>query len=160
MLRERHAGQDDVTILTQDSVLGALSKILAVLTAALAGIAAISLGVAGLGIMNVMLVSVSERTREVGLLRALGVTTSQVVAVFLVEAAILSTSGGCLGLAVALGTGRFLQQLFPDFPFHPPVWAMVAAVVLSCSVGLIFGILPARNAAHLNPVQALQRRKA
>ena len=160
VLRERHAGQADVTILTQDSVLGALSKILAALTAALAGIAAISLGVAGLGIMNVMLVSVSERTREVGLLKALGVTTSQVLAVFLVEAAILSTSGGGLGLLVALGTGRLLQHLYPDFPFQPPVWAMTAALFLSCSVGLVFGILPARNAARLNPIQALQRRKA
>jgi putative ABC transport system permease protein len=160
VLRERHEGQEDVTILTQDSVLDTFNQILRALTAALAGIAAISLGVAGLGIMNVMLVSVSERTREVGLLKALGVTQSQVVSVFLVEAAILSTAGGAIGLLAGLGAGRFLQRLYPDFPIQPPGWAVVAAVVVSCSVGLIFGILPARNAARLDPVQALMRRKA
>jgi putative ABC transport system permease protein len=160
VLRERHAGEEDVTILTQDSVLATFSKILQVLTAALAGIAAISLAVAGLGIMNVMLVSVTERTHEIGLLKAVGVTQAQVVAVFLVEAAVLATLGGCLGLATGLGGGRILQQFYPEFPFHPPLWAVVAALVLSCSVGLLFGILPARHAARLDPVAALTRRKA
>ena len=160
VLRERHGGQEDITLLTQDSVLATFNQILRALTAALAGIAAISLGVAGLGIMNVMLVSVSERTREVGLLKAVGVTASQVVAVFLVEAAILSTAGGGIGLLAALGAGRFLQRLYPDFPIQPPGWAILAALVVSCSVGLLFGMLPARNAARLDPVQALMRRKA
>ena len=160
VLRERHSGQDDVTVLTQDAVLDTFNLILRALTAALAGIAAISLGVAGLGIMNVMLVSVSERTHEVGLLKAVGVTYSQVVAVFLVEATILSTVGGGLGLLAGLGAGRFLQRLYPDFPFHPPGWAILAALAVSCSVGLLFGILPARNAARLDPVQSLMRRKA
>ncbi len=160
VLRERHAGQEDITILTQDSVLATFNQILRALTAALAGIAAISLGVAGLGIMNVMLVSVSERTREVGLLKAVGVTDRQVVAVFLVEAAILSSAGGGFGLLAGLGAGRFLQHLYPDFPIQPPQWAIPAALVVSCSVGLMFGILPARNAARLNPVLALMRRKA
>jgi putative ABC transport system permease protein len=130
------------------------------LTAALAGIAAVSLAVAGLGIMNVMLVSVSERTREIGLLKAVGVTQAQVVLVFLVEAAILAIAGGGLGLVSGLGAGSFLQQLYPDFPFQPPVWGIPAALGVSCLVGLVFGILPARNAARLDPVQALMRRKA
>ena len=160
VLRERHAGQDDVTLLTQDAVLDTFNQILRALTAALAGIAAISLGVAGLGIMNVMLVSVSERTREVGLLKAVGATYAQVVGVFLVEAAILSSAGGGLGLLVGLGAGRFLQRLYPDFPLDPPVWAILAALAVSGSVGLFFGILPARHAARLDPVQALMRRKA
>ena len=153
-------GQEDVTILTQDSVLATFNSILKVLTAALAGIAAISLGVAGLGIMNVMLVSVTERTREIGLLKAVGATHAQVVAVFLVEAAALATVGGGLGLAVGLGAGAALQQVYPDFPFRPPVWAIPVALGVSCSVGLLFGILPARNAARLDPVAALMRRKA
>jgi putative ABC transport system permease protein len=160
VLRERHAGQEDVTVLTQDSVLSAFDDILKALTAALAGIAAISLGVAGLGIMNVMLVSVSERTGEIGLLKAVGVTRGQVVAVFLVEAAILATTGGGFGLAAGLGAGRVLQQLYPEFPFYPPGWAIPAALGVSCSVGLLFGILPARKAARLDPVAALMRRKA
>jgi putative ABC transport system permease protein len=160
VLRERHAGQEDVTILTQDSVLATFSNILKALTAALAGIAAISLGVAGLGIMNVMLVSVTERTREIGLLKAVGVTHAQVVAVFLVEAAVLATIGGCLGLAAGIGSGRVLQHVYPEFPFHAPYWAILTALGVSCSVGLLFGILPARNAARLDPVAALMRRKA
>jgi len=160
VLRERHAGQEDVTILTQDSVLATFNSILKVLTAALAGIAAISLGVAGLGIMNVMLVSVTERTREIGLLKAVGATHAQVVAVFLVEAAALATVGGGLGMAIGLGAGAALQQVYPDFPFQPPVWAIPVALGVSCSVGLLFGILPARNAARLDPVAALMRRKA
>jgi putative ABC transport system permease protein len=160
VFRERHAGQEDVTILTQDAVLDTFQDILKALTAALAGIAAVSLGVAGLGIMNVMLVSVSERTREIGLLKALGVTHAQVVAVFLVEAAILATVGGSFGLAVGLGVGQVLKQLYPEFPFQAPGWAIPTALGVSCSVGLLFGILPARNAARLDPVAALMRRKA
>jgi putative ABC transport system permease protein len=160
VLRERHAGQEDVTVLTQDSVLATFSSILKALTAALAGIAAISLGVAGLGIMNVMLVSVTERTREIGLLKAVGVTQAQVVAVFLVEAALLATVGGSAGLLAGLGAGRVLQQLYPEFPFHPPPWAIPVALGVSCAVGLLFGILPARRAAQLDPVMALMRRKA
>lgn len=160
VLRERHAGQEDVTILTQDAVLATFSDILGVLTAALAGIAAVSLGVAGLGIMNVMLVSVTERTHEIGLLKAVGVTHAQVTGVFLVEATVLATVGGCLGLAAGLGAGWILQQVYPEFPFHPPAWAVLAALGVSGTVGLVFGILPARRAACLDPVAALMRRKA
>lgn len=160
VLRERHGGHEDVTVLTQNSVLASFNLILRALTAALAAIAAISLAVAGLGIMNVMLVSVSERTREIGLLKAVGGTNAQILAVFLVESSILSTVGGGLGLLAGLGGGRLLQQLYPDFPIHPPGWAVLAALAVSFMVGLLFGILPARNASRLNPVQALMRRKA
>ena len=103
LMKQRHQGVEDVTVWTQDSVLATFSRILALLTAALAGIAGISLTVAGVGIMNVMLVSVAERTREIGLLKAVGVTGRQVVAAFLVEAAILSTAGGVAGLGAAFG---------------------------------------------------------
>lgn len=158
VLRARHEGQEDFTILTQDSVIATFGRILAVLTAALAGIAAISLTVAGVGIMNVMLVSVSERTREIGLLKALGVTSRQVVAVFLVEAAILSGAGGLVGLAVAYAATRTFTAVYSGFPIEPPAWAVAAAGVVSISVGLVFGTLPARRAARLDPVAALTRR--
>ena len=159
VLKERHAGEEDVTVLTQDAVLSTFDQILGALTAALVGIAAISLGVAGLGIMNVMLVSVSERTAEIGLLKAVGVTQAQVVAVFLVESAILATAGGVLGFLAGVGAGPLIQQFYPEFPIQPPAWGIPAALGVSCSVGLIFGILPARNASRLDPVMALMRRK-
>ncbi len=158
VLRARHEGQEDFTILTQDSVLSTFGRILALLTAALAGIAAISLTVAGVGIMNVMLVSVSERTREIGLLKALGVTSRQVVSVFLVEAAILSAAGGALGLAFAFAATRTFSAVYPGFPVETPAWAVAAAAAVSISVGLLFGTLPARRAARLDPVAALARR--
>ncbi len=158
VLMERHDGEDDVTMLTQDSVLATFGRILALLTAALVGIAAISLTVAGIGIMNVMLVSVSERTREIGLLKAVGVTARQVVAVFLVEAALLSTAGGIVGLAVAFAGTGLLRGLYPSFPAQPPFWAVGAAVFVSISVGLAFGAAPARRAARLDPIVALARR--
>jgi putative ABC transport system permease protein len=158
LLKERHDGHEDVTVVTQDAVLASFGKILAVLTAALGGIAAISLTVAGVGIMNVMLVSVSERTREIGLLKAVGVTRGQVLAVFLVEAAILSTAGGALGVATGLLAAQTLGALYPTFPVSPPQWAVVGASAVSVAVGLVFGALPARRAAALDPVMALAPR--
>jgi putative ABC transport system permease protein len=158
VMKERHQGVEDVTVWTQDSVLATFSRILALLTAALAGIAAISLTVAGIGIMNVMLVSVSERTREIGLLKAIGVTGRQVVGAFLVEAAILSTAGGIAGLGVAFGATRLLRSLYPSFPVQAPAWAAAAAVGVSLAVGLLFGALPARRASRLDPIAALARR--
>ncbi len=160
LLTERHDGEEDVTVLTQDAVLSTFDQIFHALTAALAGIAAVSLSVAGIGIMNVMLVSVSERTREVGLLKALGVTRRQIVGVFLIEAALISTAGGLLGLATGLGAGRLLRYLIEGFPAEPPAWAVAAALVVSVTVGLLFGSLPARRAAALDPVEALMRRRA
>jgi putative ABC transport system permease protein len=158
LLKERHDGFEDVTITTQDAVLGSFNRILALLTAALAGIAAVSLSVAGIGIMNVMIVSVSERTREIGLLKAVGVTAPQVLLAFLVEAALLSSAGGLVGVGVGIGGTRLVQALYPSFPMAPPPWAVPAAVVVSTSVGLVFGALPARRAARLDPVAALARR--
>ncbi len=122
---------------------------------ALGGIAAISLAVAGVGIMNVMLVSVSERTREVGLLKALGAGRRQILALFLTEAVLISSAGGLLGLALGWGAVRVLVAVYPALPATPPVWAVVAALVLSVVVGAAFGVLPARRATRLDPVAAL-----
>jgi len=158
LMRERHGGAEDVTVLTQDAVLSTFERIIGTLTAALAGIAAVSLSVAGIGIMNVMLVSVSERTAEIGLLKAVGAGRGQLVACFLVEAAIISSAGGICGVGVALGLNRVFGALYPAFPIEPPPWAVPGAVAVSLVVGLVFGALPARRASRLDPVAALARR--
>jgi len=158
LLVDRHDGEEDVTIVTQDAVLSTFGRILGALTAALAGIAAISLTVAGIGIMNVMLVSVSERTREIGLLKALGATGGQVLVVFLAEAAMIAAAGGVAGLLLAFAVTRAAAAFYPSFPFDPPGWAVAAALLVSGAVGLVFGALPARRAARLDPVSALSRR--
>lgn len=157
LLIERH-GEEDFTLFTEEAVAGTFSAIFDVLTLALAAIAAISLSVAGIGIMNVMLVSVSERTREVGLLRALGAGRRQIMGLFLSEAVMLAGTGGLLGLTLGWLLVRLLVKLYPALPASPPVWAVVAAMSVALAVGLIFGILPARRAARLDPVLALGRK--
>ncbi|HYS05451.1 MAG TPA: ABC transporter permease [Candidatus Dormibacteraeota bacterium] len=158
ILKERHDNEEDVTVLTQDSVLSAFNRILGALTLALAGIAAISLSVAGIGIMNVMLVSVSERTPEVGLLKALGAPPREILKVFLVEAVLLSAAGGVLGLLIGYAGSGVLGQAFPALPARPPAWAVFAALAVSLLSGAVFGVLPARRAARLDPVIALAGR--
>lgn len=157
LLLERH-GERDVTVVTQDAVLSTVSRILGVLTLALAGIAAVSLLVAGVGIMNVMLVSVAERTREIGLCKALGAAPRQVLGLFLVEACLLSLLGSLAGVALGqLGT-RLLSATWPALDASPPAWAVALAVGLALTVGLLSGVSPARRAMRLDPVAALSRR--
>jgi putative ABC transport system permease protein len=158
ILKERHGGVEDVTIIRQDSMLSAFGNILSVLTAALLAIAAISLAVAGIGIMNVMLVSVSERTGEIGLMKALGAERGQILGVFLAEASLLSSVGGVVGVGAGYSLTAAVRSLYPAFPAEPPVWAVLAALVVAASIGIAFGALPARRAARLDPVLALARR--
>lgn len=158
LIKLRHEGEDDVTVITQDSVVNTFDKILTALTFTVAGIAAVSLAVAGVLVMNVMLVSVSQRTSEIGLLKALGATYGQLHQLFLAEAALLSLAGALLGnLFGALGIA-VLRWLYPNFPMHLPNWAWLAALSVSVMTGLISGVLPARKAARLDPVAALSRR--
>lgn len=157
LMTERH-GEEDVTLITQDAVLSTFSGILRALTLALAAIAAISLSVAGIGIMNVMLVSVAERTSEIGLLRAVGARGRQILAAFLAEAALISAAGALAGLLVGWAAVRVLLVLYPALPAAPPRWAIAAALAVALGVGLVFGWLPARRAARLDPVAALARR--
>ncbi|MEM9555190.1 MAG: ABC transporter permease [Acidobacteriota bacterium] len=156
VITTRH-DEEDITVLTQDSVVGALTGILAALNLAVAAIAGISLGVAGLGILNVMLVSVAERTGEIGLLKALGAGRRQILAVFLVEATVLSAAGGLVGLAIGYGLAFVVARLVPALPTAPPLWAVTAALSLAISVGALFGLLPARRAARMEPVDALRK---
>lgn len=158
ILKARHDDEEDVTVQTQESMLTTFSSVLSMLTMALAGIAAISLSVAGVGIMNVMLVSVSERTREIGLLKALGASSGQILRLFLAEAATLSAAGGGAGLGAAIGLTALARRLYPSFPVQPPPWAIPLAVLVSLAVGVLFGVAPARRASKLDPVAALNRR--
>ncbi|MET0085734.1 MAG: ABC transporter permease [Sedimenticola sp.] len=158
ILRERHHGEEDVTVITQDALLSTFDEIFQALTATVAGIAAISLGVAGILIVNVMLVAVSQRTAEIGLLKALGSSQRQILQLFLVEAALLSTLGALIGMAIAYGGVWALTQVFPDFPLGVPLWSLVAALLVALGTGLLFGVMPARRAARLDPVQALSGR--
>jgi len=156
LLIERHADEEDFTLITQDALLSSFGAIFNALTLAIAGIAAISLTVAGIGIMNVMLVSVSERTAEIGLLKAVGVRSRQILAAFLLEAVLLSLAGGLLGLAVSWAMLAALGALYPAFPAAAPLWAVLAALGVSVAVGVAFGVLPARGATRLDPIAALR----
>jgi len=148
--------EDDFTILSQAEVVGALGQITGVLTIFLGVIAGISLLVGGIGIMNIMLVSVTERTREIGLRKAVGAKRRQILWQFLTEAIILSSLGGLIGLALGVG-GAFLISSLSDTLDATVAWNSVAlAIFFSAAVGLFFGIYPATRAAGLNPIDALR----
>ncbi len=157
-LAARHQGEQDVTVIAQDAVLATFDRIFNALTYTVAGIASISLGVAGILIMNVMLVAVAQRTSEIGLLKALGAPQRQILRLFLSEAALLSMFGAVLGLMLgALGVWG-ISRMYPALPLQPPLWAVIAAVAVAVGTGLLFGVLPARRAARMDAVQALSRR--
>jgi putative ABC transport system permease protein len=158
IIKARHDGEEDVTVIAQDAVLATFDRIFKALTLTVAGIAAISLAVAGILIMNVMLVSVSQRTGEIGLLKAVGAQERQILSVFLMESALLSLAGAALGIFAALVSGWVLTRVFPDFPVQIPLWSFFSAVGVALLTGLVFGIAPARRAAALDPVWALTRR--
>lgn len=141
------------TVIDQEEMLKTIEEILAMLTIGLGGIAAISLLVGGIGIMNIMLVSVTERTREIGLRKALGATPNIIMVQFLIEAALLSVIGGMIGLLLAYLGSLAIQ---PFFPAQVTNEAVVLAFGVSTMVGLIFGAAPARRAAKLSPIEALR----
>jgi len=158
VLRERHGGEEDVTVLTEDAVSSAFDRILVALTLALGGIAAISLSVAGILIMNVMLIAVTQRTNEIGLLKALGASPGQIRMLFFVEAALLSAVGAAVGSVLGQAGSFVIRQIYPAVPAHAPVWAAIAALLVSLATGIAFSVLPARRAAALEPAAALARR--
>lgn len=157
-LQQRHQGEKDVTVITQDAVLETFDRILGALTYAVGGIAAISLAVAGILIMNVMLVSVSQRTAEIGLLKALGATPRQIIVLIMTEAVLLSALGAGIGLITGQLGSLVIREVFPVLPAYAPVWAVVTALTVALISGLIFSLMPARRAARLDPVLALSRR--
>jgi putative ABC transport system permease protein len=159
IVAERHQGEDDVTVLTQDAILATFNRILRALTLGLAAIAAVSLTVAGVLVMNVMLVAVAQRTAEVGLLKALGASRATVPRLFLTEAVVLSALAALAGAAAGVAVVAVARQVFPAFPAATPSWALGGGVAMALLAGLVFGLLPARRAARLDPVAALAGRR-
>ncbi len=158
IMRLRHEGKRDVTVITQDAVLATFDRILTALTLAVGGIAAISLAVAGILIMNVMLISVTQRRAEIGLLKALGATAGMIRLAFFTEAVMLALGGAALGLAAGKLGQLLIGQLYPAIPFTPPLWAMAAAPAVAIITSILFAVAPARQAARLDPVRALSKR--
>ncbi|MDX1776070.1 MAG: ABC transporter permease [Desulfobulbales bacterium] len=158
IIRARHDGEDDITVITQDAILATFDKIFKALTMTVAGIAGISLVVAGIMIMNIMLVAISNRRSEIGLLKALGAPRAQIVGLFLTESALLSFAGAVLGFFLALGAMELLAFIFPEYNLALAPWSPVMATGLALGTGIIFGVLPARRASMLEPALALSRR--
>ena len=158
ILRARHDGEDNVTVITQDAVLATFDRILGALTYGVAAIAAIGLAVAGIFVMNVMLVAVAQRTGEIGLLKALGADGRTIRNAFLAEATLLSAAGALAGYLLGQAGAFALRMAIPALPAYPPDWAVLAALGTALATGLLFGVMPARRAARLDPVQALMKR--
>jgi putative ABC transport system permease protein len=157
LLRRRHKiiNEDDFTVQTQKDILRIVGTITGGLTALLAGIAGVSLVVGGIGIMNIMLVSVTERTQEIGLRKAIGATQKDIQTQFIIEAVMLSAAGGVIGTIVGVGAIYAIGAVSPLAATVSPM-AILLAVSVSGTVGLVFGVIPARQAAKLDPIVALR----
>jgi putative ABC transport system permease protein len=156
ILKERNNGEDDFTVITQGALMASIENILSMLTYVLGGIAAISMLVGGIGIMNIMFVTVTERIAEIGLRRAVGATKRDIVGQFLLEAVMLSVLGGCVGVALASGVGWGVSSFFKRFDLTPPWWIIAPAFGTSLLIGVVFGVLPAIRAARIEPLEALR----
>jgi len=154
---ERHGGEKDVTVITQDAVLATFDRILTALTLAVGGIASISLAVAGILIMNVMLIAVTQRIKEIGLLKALGAPAAEIRNLFFAEAILLSSIGSAAGLILGEIGVLVIGKIYPSLPVVAPWWAVLAALGTALGTGILFSVWPARRAAQLDPVMALAR---
>ena len=149
--------RDDFEIESADQVAKTFDKISSTVTLVMGGVVGIALLVGGIGIMNIMLVSVKERTREIGICKAIGARSRDILLQFLIEAVTLSLLGGLLGLAIGYGLGMAIAAMIPDFPpAVVPWWAVALSVLFSGSVGVVFGVVPASQAARLDPIDALR----
>lgn len=159
LLRDRHGLQegedDDFQIQSAQDILSTVQTITSLLTTMIAAISAISLIVGGVGVMNIMLVSVTERTKEIGLLKAIGAKEKDILTQFLIEAVVMTLSGGIIGIMLGIG-GAFAISFIVGIPFVIDVAAIVIAVGVSTLVGVAFGLYPARRAARLSPIEALR----
>ncbi|MFY9260761.1 MAG: ABC transporter permease [Gallionella sp.] len=155
LLKERH-GREDFTLIPQEKALEVLGSVLNIITFAVGALGGISLFVGGVGILTIMTMAVTERTAEIGLLRALGAQENQVLQLFLGEAMLLSALGGLAGLLLGVGIAQALHFLFPALPVHTPWMFAVVAELSAITIGLLAGVMPARRAAKLDPVEALR----
>ncbi|MDA3869236.1 MAG: ABC transporter permease [Gammaproteobacteria bacterium] len=155
VLLARH-GEEDFTIVTQEQMLEVLSSVLDILTFAVGALGGISLLVGGVGILTIMTIAVKERTAEIGLLTALGAERHQILILFLTEAMLLSALGGVTGLLLALSIAELIHFIVPAIPVHTPWHYVLMAEALAIIVGLVAGVMPARQAAGMNPVDALR----
>ncbi|MEK7867464.1 MAG: ABC transporter permease [Planctomycetota bacterium] len=156
ILMQRHEDEEDFTVHDQGDMLSILQTLLTALTYALGGIAAISLLVGGIGIMNIMLVSVHERTREIGIRKAVGAKRRHILAQFIIESVVLSSIGGMFGVGLGVGIGETIAAFVEDFPIQVSGWTVGMAFGFSFLVGVFFGVYPARRASHLDPIEALR----
>ncbi|MCX6358822.1 MAG: ABC transporter permease [Armatimonadetes bacterium] len=154
-VRANHGGHDDFSVLTQETLLGAMFRVFGIITALLSGISAVSLVVAGVGVMNIMLVTVTERTREIGIRKAVGATRADIFRQFLAEAVCICILGGAAGLALAQGVCATVSSLTPLKPVITSV-AVCTALTVCTAVGIIFGVAPALRAAAKDPVEAIR----
>ena len=149
--------KDDFRIESSDQLAKSFADISATITLVMGGIVGIALLVGGIGIMNIMLVSVTERTREIGICKAIGARSRDIMMQFLIEAVTLSMMGGLIGLAIGFGLGHGIASLIPNFPpAYVPWWAVALAFLFSAAVGIVFGVIPANKAARLDPIDALR----
>jgi putative ABC transport system permease protein len=155
LLIRRH-GSEDFTVITQDQMLDALGSVLDILTLAVGALGAISLLVGGVGILTIMTIAVKERTGEIGLLRALGASRAQILALFLTEAVVLASLGGMVGLVLGAGGAWLLGLGIPALPTHIAWDYALAAEAVAAAIGILAGVTPALQAARLDPVQALR----
>lgn len=150
---KRQLKDDEYSVIDQSNLLSTINQILSVLTLGLGGIAAISLIVGGVGIMNIMLVSVTERTREIGLRKAVGAKPNDILIQFLIEAVVLSVLGGVVGILLGYGGSLIISRFFPA---QVTVWSVALSFGVSALVGIVFGVAPAYRASKLNPIEALR----